>query len=134
MLAQWAAARGKQDVFDELAEFKINSLAHCTFQSWFPDDDSEDKLYLGRENHGAVLTDIPVTTGSRDALDFVLEEAVNNRHYDSLSAVRFGHWPIVLTACRCFRLPVPPQVWRELLPAIGPLVKEGHHPTSDDAC
>lgn len=78
MLAQWAAARGKQAVFDELAEFKIKSLAHCTFQTWFPDDDSEDNLYLGGDEHGAVLTDIPVTAGSRDALDFVLEEAINN--------------------------------------------------------
>lgn len=134
MLAQWAAARGRQDVFDELAEFKINSLAHCTFQTWFPDDDSEDNLYLGRDNHGAVLIGIPVTAGSQDALDFVLEEAVNNPHYDALSAVRFGHWPIVLTACRCYRLPVPPQVWRDLLPAIGPLVEDGHHPTGDNAC
>ncbi len=134
MLAQWAAARGRQDVFDELAEFKIESLAHCTFQTWLPDDDSEDNLYLGRDDHGAVLIGIPVTAGSQDALDFVLEEAVNNPHYDALSAVRFGHWPIVLTACRCYRLPVPPQVWRDLLPAVGPLVKDEHHPTGDDAC
>ncbi|EPR22616.1 hypothetical protein L905_20540 [Agrobacterium sp. TS43] len=134
MLAQWAAARGRQDVFDELAEFKIESLAHCTFQTWLPDDDSEDNLYLGRDDHGAVLIGVPVTAGSQDALDFVLEEAVNNPHYDALSAVRFGHWPIVLTACRCYRLPVPPQVWRDLLPAVGPLVKDEHHPTGDDAC
>lgn len=134
MLAQWAAARGRQDVFDELAEFKTKALAHCTFQTWFPDDDSEDNIYLGQDNHGAVLTDIPVTAGSRDALNFVLEEATNNPHYDALSAVRFGHWPIVLTACRCHRLPVPPQVWRDLLPAIGPHAEDGQHPMGHDAC
>lgn len=120
MLAQWASARGKQELFDEVAAFKAKSLEHCTFQTWLPDEDSEDNLYLGHENHGAALTGIPVTDGSRDTLDFVLEEAGTNPHYDALSAVRLGHWPIVLTACRCHRLPVPPQVWRELLPAIHP--------------
>lgn len=120
MLALWAAARNKQELFDELASFKSESLGHCTFQAWLPDEDSEDNLYLGRDNHGAALTGVPVTKGTRDTLDFVLEEVTSNPHYDRLSAVRSGHWPIVLMACRCHRLPVPPHVWRDLLPAVRP--------------
>ncbi|UXN71229.1 hypothetical protein N8A98_08645 [Devosia neptuniae] len=115
MLALWAASGGKQRLFDELAVFKAESLDHCTFQTWLPDEDSENELYLGREVHGAALTGIPVTEGTQDTLDYVLQETANNPHYDALSAVRLGHWPIVLTACRCHRLPVPPQVWRDLL-------------------
>jgi hypothetical protein len=115
MLALWASARGNQSLFDELAAFKEKSLEHCTFQTWLPDDDSEDNLYLGLDNHGAALTGIPVTEGTQDTLEFVLEEATSNTHYDALSAVRLGHWPLVLLACRCYRLPVPPQVWRDLL-------------------
>lgn len=134
MLAQWAAARGKQELFDELAAFKAKSLSHCTFQTWLPDEDSEENLYLGRGNHGAALTGIPVTTGTRDALDFVLEEVASNPHYDALSAVRLGHWPIVLMACRCHRLPVPPQVWRDLLPAIRPRSTDAPPPSGDVAC
>lgn len=120
MLALWAAARGKRELFDELANFKAKSLGHCTFQTWLPDEDSEDNFYSGRDNHGAALTGIPVTAGTQDTLDFMLEEVASNPHFDALSAVRFGHWPIVLMACRCHRLPVPPQVWRDLLPAVRP--------------
>ena len=114
--------------------FKAKSLSHCTFQTWLPDEDSEENLYLGRGNHGAALTGIPVTTGTRDALDFVLEEVASNPHYDALSAVRLGHWPIVLMACRCHRLPVPPQVWRDLLPAIRPRSTDAPPPSGDVAC
>lgn len=121
MLALWAAARGKQELFDELANFKAESLDHCTFQTWLPDEDSEDNLYLGCDNHGAALTGIPVTAGTRDTLEFLLEEATSNPHYDALSAVQLGHWPVVLTACRYHRLPIPPQVWRDLLPNVRPL-------------
>lgn len=134
MLALWAAARGKQEMFDVLANFKADSLGHCTFQMWLPDEDSEDNLYLGRDNHGAALTGIPITAGTRDTLDFVLEEVASNPHYDALSAVRFGHWPIVLTACRCHRLPIPPQVWRHLLPGVRPLTADPTPPSSDSAC
>lgn len=118
MLAFWAAARGKQSVFDAIAAFKAKSLGHCAFQTWLPDEDSEDNLYLGRNDHGAALTGIPVSVGTQDTLDFVMTEVANNPHYDALSAIRLGHWPIVLTACRTHRLPVPPQVWRELLPSV----------------
>lgn len=119
MLALWAAARGKRELFDEIAKFKAEALEHCTFQTWLPSEDSEANLYLGTENHGAALTGIPVTTGTSDTLDFVLEEARTNTHYDDLSAVKLGHWALVPMVCRGQRLPVPPQLWRELLPAVG---------------
>lgn len=134
MLALWAAARNDRELFDELAKFKTDSLGHCTFQTWLPDEDSEDNLYLGRANHGAALTGIPVTAGSQDTLDFVLEEVGNNKHYDALSAVQLGHWPIVLTACRYHRLPIPPHVWLDLLPAVRPPAPNAAPPSDNGAC
>lgn len=120
LLAIFAAARGRQDICDELATFKMEHLDHCTFQTWLPDEDSEANLYLGGENHGAALTDIPVTGGTQDALEFVLKEATTNHHYNQLSAIRLGHWPLVLMASRAHRYPVPPQAWRDLLPNLHP--------------
>lgn len=134
MLALWASARGNQTLFDELAAFKMKSLEHCTFQAWLPDEDSEDNLYLGSDNHGAALTGIPVSAGTQDTLEFVLEEVSTNPHYNALSAVRLGHWPIVLTACRCHRLPIPPQVWRDLLAAVRPPATEAGPPPGDVVC
>ncbi|UVK50960.1 hypothetical protein DBIPINDM_004161 [Mesorhizobium sp. AR02] len=118
MLALWAAARGYQQVIDEISDFKAKALGDCTFQTWLPDEDSEANLYLGNGDHGAALTGIPVTEGTRDTLDFVIEEVKSNGHYDALSVIEFGHWPILLTACRSHRLPVPAHVWRDLLQAI----------------
>lgn len=132
MLALWAAARGKRELFDELAKFKAEALEHCTFQTWLPSEDSEANLYLGTENHGAALTGIPVTTGTSDTLDFVLEEARTNTHYDDLSAVRLGHWALVPMVCRGQRLPVPPQLWRELLPAVGSDTPEADNGDADN--
>lgn len=133
LLAAWSAARGEQTLFDEIAKFSEDALAHCTFQAWFPDEDSEDNLYLNRDSHGAALAGIPVTQGTHDALDFILAEAKTNKHYDQLTAVKLGHWPIVLTACRAHRLPVPPQVWRDLLPHVSRPVRGPVPPPYDGA-
>ena len=131
LLALWAAARRQQGLFDEIAKFSEEFLQHCTFQTWLPDEDSEEHLYLDRENHGAALSGIPVTEHTSDTLDFILAEAKTNKHYDQLTAVKLGHWPIVLTACRAHRLPVPPQVWRDLLPHVS-WPARGPAPPPDD--
>jgi len=31
--------------------------------------------------------------------------------FEELSANKSGYWPVILTACRHYRLPVPPQFW-----------------------
>lgn len=118
LLAAWSAARGEQTLFEEIAKFSEDTLAHCTFQTWLPAEDSEDCLYLNRDNHNATLAGIPVTGGTSDTLEFIHAEVKSNKHYDQLTAVKLGRWPIVLTACRAHRLPVPPQVWRDLLPHV----------------
>lgn len=120
MLALWAAARKDLKLYGEIAEFKKNSLGHCTFQTWMPDEDSEESLYLGTDIHGAAFTGIPVGDDPQQTLDYIFEELATNPHYDQLSAVKFGHWPLVMTACRQYRFPVPPQSWRLLLPEVSP--------------
>src|SRR3546814_9926277 len=40
--------------------------------------------------------------------------------YERLSAVELGHWPILLTACRLHRLPVPAQLWLDIVDALEP--------------
>jgi len=57
--------------------------------------------------------------GTRATLDFVLTECRNAQHFDGLSAIALGHWPVLLTACRHHSLPIPPHLWLKLLPQMG---------------
>lgn len=118
LIALWATATRNDAVRDSVARFKAEHLTHCNFQLWLPDEDSEASLYLGDDNHGAALSGVPVIEGTGDTLDFVNAECGTNIHFDRLSAIQFGHWPVVLTACRYHRLPVPPQIWRDLFPVL----------------
>jgi hypothetical protein len=114
ILALWAGVRRDQPLVDEIAKFKAEELGHCTFQTWFPGDDTEENLYLNDDIHGSALTEIPVNKGTIETFDIVFEEVKLNRHYDALSIIRYGHWPILLLACRTHRLPVPAHIWRDI--------------------
>lgn len=116
MLALWAHAYDGTDSLNELAEFQKEHLAHCNFQLWFPDSESEAGLYLGSDRHGDMLSDIPVDPKGIETIEYVMTECDANKNFDHLSAIELGHWPIVLIACRHYRLPIPPQIWLNLLP------------------
>lgn len=115
LLALWAAGCGADQALTKLAEFKDKHLDHCNFQLWFPDEDSEAGLYRGSNRHGDMLSDIPVDPSGNETREYVGLECSTNEHFRRLSAVELHHWPIVLMACRHYRLPVPPQIWIELL-------------------
>lgn len=100
---------------DRLAQFASEHLPHCNCQLWFPDEDSEDRLYTGEDRHGAMLNGVPVGEDLSEAWEALVDECNGHPHFQSLSAIDMQHWPIVLMACRHYRLPVPPNLWIDLV-------------------
>lgn len=118
LLALWAAGYGADKALAQLAEFKRKHLEHCNCQLWFPDADSEAGLYRGSDRHGDMLSDIPVDADGRETREYIDTECAANENFAQLSAIQLEHWPIVLMACRHYRLPVPPQIWLDLVPEL----------------
>lgn len=114
VIALWIH-RFDPELFSRLAEFVATDLAHCNFQLWLPDEDSEEHLYRDDDRHGAMLHDLPVTSDPSSALTFIEAECSSDRYFSKLSAADLEHWPIILMACRHHRLPVPPDLWIGLL-------------------
>lgn len=115
LLLAWVAALGDKDSIDALVELKAGPLAHCTLQLWLPDELSEAHFYLNDAIHGAALADLPVTDNGQDLLKVLAEASKNATDFSNLSAIKSGYFPLVLTACRHYRLPVPPPFWISLL-------------------
>ncbi len=100
-------------LFESVKEFKVESLAHCNFQYWYPDDSSEQHLYINDEIHGANLSGVRVEGAPEDLLKQVFDECDNLPQFEDLSAIKSGFWPLVLTACRHYRLPIPLHFFRQ---------------------
>jgi len=107
--------RYNPESFAKLATFIEQDMSHCDFQLWLPDEDSEARLYRNEGNHGAMLNGLPVTADPDSALQFIEAECSADREFHKLSAIKMGHWPIILIACRHYRLPIPPNLWLELI-------------------
>lgn len=115
LLAAFLTAFGDQDELTLLAQLQQKELAHCTLQVWLPDELSEDGFYLGGREHGMAICDLRLSRQGVALFDSIDEALKQESGFDRLSAIVTGFWPIVLMACRHFRIPVPPQFWRPLL-------------------
>lgn len=125
LIAAWLTALGDKKALRALTKLTNGPLKHCTLQSWVPDTTSEEHLYLGDDNHGAAVTELPITEDGRELLKQLADASAKTTGFASLSAEQIGFWPLILTACRHYRLPVPPQFW------IGLLVPETEVPPAD---
>jgi hypothetical protein len=115
LLASWLAAFRDRRVLDRLTDLKTKDLKDCTLQLWLPDKQSEIHLYLDDEIHGTALADLELEGDGSELLKTIAEACDANEGFLALSAISSGYWPIVLAACRHYRLPVPPQFWISLL-------------------
>jgi hypothetical protein len=115
LLAAWLAAFMDRDSFGRLIALKVGDLQHCTLQLWLPEKESEDYLYLNNDSHGSALVDLPLAGDGSELLQTIAEACESSKGFAELSANKSGYWPVVLTACRHYRLPVPPQFWIGLL-------------------
>jgi hypothetical protein len=82
------------------AQFAAEKLIHCNCQCWPPGADSEAKLYNGDNHHGVPVCNVPITEDGGDAMRVVAAETGRASPFNSLSAVKLDHWPIVVLACR----------------------------------
>jgi hypothetical protein len=115
LLAAWLAAFRNKEALKRLVNLKTTTLEHCTLQLWLPEAVSEDHIYLNDDSHGVALCDLPLTEDGAELLQTIAEACDQANGFTALSANMSGYWPIILTACRHYRLPVPPQYWISML-------------------
>lgn len=107
MIALWAALLGFDDLYTEVAAFKEKHLQHCNFQFWYPDENTEAIFYTNSDAHGATLSNVCVDQPKEELLRQAFNECDHSPHFRNLSAVRLGFWPLIVVACRHYRLPLP---------------------------
>ena len=113
-LAYWALVCQHKELIEILTKFATEHLPHTTMQLWFPGRDSEAHMYSNSSNHGIALAPLNITGDCSQMLNQVQEEASKNPYFSKLSAIELNQWPVLLTACRHYRFPIPPNFWPTL--------------------
>lgn len=111
ILAAFLSALNDQSALKELYKLKTEALEHCTLQLWMPDAASDDGIFIGRGDHGVALCELPLSTTGVELVKAIRNACTELKDFDKLSAMTQGYWPLILMACRHYRMPVPPQFW-----------------------
>jgi hypothetical protein len=117
LLAAFAHGFGESEAIKELDEFQRNDLAHANYQIWVPNARSEAAIWLGRRN-GSAMGGLKIGSDGEPMITALRRETEQNAAYADLSAIKLHHWPVLLLACRFYRLPPPPQLWLPLIEAL----------------
>ncbi|MFK5892617.1 MAG: hypothetical protein QM504_05305 [Pseudomonadota bacterium] len=107
MIAVWATLLEDSNLYAQMQSVKEQHLGHCNFQYWYPDENSEQYFYTNSDIHGATLSNVCIERTSEEFQEQVFGECEKSPFYNSLSAVEIGFWPLILIACRHYRLPIP---------------------------
>ncbi len=102
-----SALFGFDDIYKDTQDFKKESLQHCNFQFWYADETSEENFYTNANLHGATLSGVRVDKPQEEFLDEVFKECNETINFNELSAIKFRIWPIIILACRHYRIPFP---------------------------
>jgi len=107
MVSLWAALLNNQMLYKKVQDAKREHLSHCNFQFWYPGESTEKHLYKNDEIHGATFSDVPIEQDADEFLKAISDECDHSDVFKKLSCVEGGVWPIMLVACRHYRLPIP---------------------------
>ena len=110
-LAVWAAVTDDTGTLAALADFVSGPYQHSTLQLWYPGPNTEEHLYRGSANHGLAATDMRIERSCDDMLVPIKSECATSTAFFALSALNYGLWPLIVSASRHHRVPVPPHFW-----------------------
>ena len=106
-IALWAALLGDNQLYEHVALLKRKHLPKCTFQFWYPDENSEAHFYIDSDSHGAAMADLSLDQPKEQFLAHAFAECKHSPQFHELTAVKINWWPLVIVACRHHRLPLP---------------------------
>ena len=111
LLIAWLDRLDLIDTRDALSICIKEHLSHTNQQVWVPDSNTEENIWIGEISHGVAIGDLPLC-GDPPSYAALLQRIITeNAAFNALSTTESGFWPILLVACRHFRLPVPPHLW-----------------------
>lgn len=106
-ISAFSAVMDFSEPYEMVKIIKEKFLPHCNFQVYFLDESSEQHFYRFNKMHGATLSDVNVSEAPSDYLKQLVDECEQSNKVYEMSAFKYSFWPIILTGCRHYRLPVP---------------------------
>ena len=111
MLTRLCNTLGLSEQKAQLVRIIQTFLPHTTQQIFFLNEDSDENIWKGDIEHGTTVVDVPLCRDEETYENFFRRCIADHNCFTKLSCTTEKYIPILLTACRLHRIPVPPQLW-----------------------
>ncbi|WP_209476120.1 hypothetical protein [Billgrantia antri] len=108
----WLAMIGDQERAELLRSTLLEHAPHMTHQIWVPDGRTDEVFWDGDRDHGLSAPGLPLDDSQEAVIELINRVMKEHPLHERVSAVRIGLPPILLAACRHYRMPVPPHLWQ----------------------
>ncbi|WP_443938756.1 hypothetical protein [Pedobacter sp. MW01-1-1] len=117
VLVEWSIVVNSPRLYSSLLGVKDKLLKEITLLLWFPDKETEIKIYTENANNdsGYALSGIELCKSMPEYKELVEEEYDYNCFEKEFSFIKESYWAIGLIASRHFRTHVFPHYWRKFL-------------------
>ncbi|WP_210200341.1 hypothetical protein [Rhizobium phaseoli] len=112
LVLAWLAILGDQERVERLRSVLLNHAPHMTHQIWVPDRRTDEVFWHGDRDHGLSVPGLPLNESLEAVFDLLNRVMKEHPLDERVSAVRIQLTPILLTACRHYRMPVPVHIWQ----------------------
>ncbi|MFM5879639.1 hypothetical protein ACET7V_09395 [Aeromonas sanarellii] len=109
----WLAMIGDKERAEQLRSTLLEHAPHMTHQTWVPDGQTDKVFWDGNREHGLSVPGLPLDKSIEAVFELINRVMKAHPLHERVSAVKMGLTPIFLMACRHYRMPVPPHIWRD---------------------
>ena len=107
----WLQYGADPNQIEEFTRRLAKKIPNCTHQAWFPDEETDQKFWRGDTYHGICVTDLSPARGHGVMADSLNQATKECGAILEMTVMKRGFVPLFLTACRHYRLPIPPTLW-----------------------
>jgi hypothetical protein len=107
----WLEQASSEDKKTKFPEIPAKFIPNCTHQAWLPDEKTDALIWKGGESHGVCITGLSPQNGFESLAETLNLAMENCTDINEISTVKSGLDVMLLTACRHYRLPIPPHFW-----------------------
>ncbi|MBZ5487255.1 hypothetical protein HW452_06920 [Halomonas aquamarina] len=108
----WLEIIGDKERSERLRSTLLEHAPHMTHQIWIPDGQTDEVFWGGGQEHGLSVPGLPLNESLEAIFELINRVIKEHPLHERVSAVKVGLLPILLTACRHYRMPIPPHVWQ----------------------
>jgi len=115
ILAQWCIVYDFKETYQIISETANKVFKNCTFQIWYPDNETDKYLYIVNAAYKSGNVEAPILLDDGfDKMRKIIEAVQTNTiKPDQISSIKYGFQILPMIASRHFRTPMLPFYWQK---------------------